>query len=82
MVLIPGDRCEAPAGPLGLAHRDMLPHDSSKNRHLKERIRPLGVDEDAELIIVILLVMGLLPFALVWLERTMDKPSKPRRRRG
>lgn len=40
----------------------------------------MGVDEDVELITGILLVMGLLPFALAWLERTLDEPSTPRRR--
>lgn len=40
----------------------------------------MGVDEDVALIIVILLVLGLLPFAMAWLERTMDEPNQPRRR--
>lgn len=40
----------------------------------------MGVDEDAELIAGILLVMGLLPFALAWLERSLQEPRKPRRR--
>ena len=41
----------------------------------------MGVGEDAELIVVILVVMGLLPFVMAWLERTLDEPAKPRRRR-
>lgn len=41
----------------------------------------MGVDEDAELITAILLVIGLLPFVLAWLEQSLEEPKTPRRPR-
>lgn len=34
----------------------------------------MGLDEDVELIVVILLVLGSLPFLMAWWERTLDQP--------
>lgn len=38
----------------------------------------MGIEKDAELIIAILLMMGLLPFVMAWLERAPDKTEQTR----